>query len=484
MYTVYIHTNTFNNKKYIGITSLPPEKRWKEGKGYKNQPRFYNAIKKYGWDNFSHKILFSNLSEEEALLEEEKLIKHFKTTNSSFGYNVAEKGNICKGSNLIWINNGDKECKILKDSILPEGYQKGRIKGKRIYNNGVIEKKFFEGQEPKGWIKGSLNKNTLGKKVITDGKTHRFIKPNEKIPEGWSLGASPSMKNNKTTVIITSGETEIYITKKLEDPSVLEKGWYIMKKETFLQLRDKKLKYITNGKSNFLVDENLKTPKGWFEGKCLKQKRSSKGIIINIINSQGYILKLNLNDYNISDINIEQINKIIPEDWRILENSDLINYYNDIQISNKNGITGKICINNGVVNKYINIDEEIPEGWTKGPHSFKKSSRKRTGKGKLLWEKWRELNDLIVKTEFNLYKESCEKENKLPISYNSFRKNYKELICNEISNTYQINIKNINKNNFYKLIRKKFLIEKAKKLNINVDPLLIEALSNDLNKPI
>ena len=41
---VYIHINKINNKKYVGITSeKDPNKRWKNGLGYKQQI-FYKAI--------------------------------------------------------------------------------------------------------------------------------------------------------------------------------------------------------------------------------------------------------------------------------------------------------------------------------------------------------------------------------------------------------------------------------------------------------
>jgi predicted GIY-YIG superfamily endonuclease len=64
MYSVYIHINKSNNKKYIGITSQKPEKRWGNGKNYKKNTYIRRAIDKYGWDNFEHIILKTNLSSE------------------------------------------------------------------------------------------------------------------------------------------------------------------------------------------------------------------------------------------------------------------------------------------------------------------------------------------------------------------------------------------------------------------------------------
>ena len=61
-YTIYIHRNKINNKLYIGQTCQTPEKRWDNGRGYKTSERFYNAIQKYGWNNFEHIILYTNLS--------------------------------------------------------------------------------------------------------------------------------------------------------------------------------------------------------------------------------------------------------------------------------------------------------------------------------------------------------------------------------------------------------------------------------------
>ena len=80
VYSVYQHINVINNKKYIGITKQVPENRWgNEGINYKNSPRFYNAILKYGWDNFIHEILYTNLTKEEACKKEIELIKENRT---------------------------------------------------------------------------------------------------------------------------------------------------------------------------------------------------------------------------------------------------------------------------------------------------------------------------------------------------------------------------------------------------------------------
>lgn len=91
MYTIYKHT-TPNNKVYIGLTSLDAENRWRNGKGYKTQI-FFRAVKKYGWDNITHEILFTNLTKEEAEEKEILLIKLYKSNDKRFGYNIANGGN-------------------------------------------------------------------------------------------------------------------------------------------------------------------------------------------------------------------------------------------------------------------------------------------------------------------------------------------------------------------------------------------------------
>ena len=95
MYIVYQHKNKINNKVYIGITSRTPKERWgNQGCNYKTSPYFYNAIQKYGWDNFEHNILYTNLTKEEACKKEQELISHFNSMNREFGYNSTSGGGI------------------------------------------------------------------------------------------------------------------------------------------------------------------------------------------------------------------------------------------------------------------------------------------------------------------------------------------------------------------------------------------------------
>lgn len=97
-YSVYCHTNKINGKKYIGITKRKPEERWgNNGCHYKRCKLFYNAIRKYGCDNFEHDILFINLSKDEAVEKEKELIKKYNSNDNHYGYNLTKGGDGLNG---------------------------------------------------------------------------------------------------------------------------------------------------------------------------------------------------------------------------------------------------------------------------------------------------------------------------------------------------------------------------------------------------
>ena len=90
---VYCHTNKINGKRYIGITQNKPNRRWQNGYGYKDRnSHFYNAIKKYGWENFEHIILEENLTRKEASEKEKYYIRLYNTNNENYGYNITSGG--------------------------------------------------------------------------------------------------------------------------------------------------------------------------------------------------------------------------------------------------------------------------------------------------------------------------------------------------------------------------------------------------------
>ena len=88
---MYIHTSP-SGKVYIGIAK-DVKHRWRgNGNGYKGSTRIWYAIQKYGWDNFRHDIIATDLTRKEACDMEIELIAKCKSTDPSFGYNLESGG--------------------------------------------------------------------------------------------------------------------------------------------------------------------------------------------------------------------------------------------------------------------------------------------------------------------------------------------------------------------------------------------------------
>lgn len=89
-----MHRNKINDKVYIGQTNQKPERRWRNGEGYKDSPKFYNAIQKYGWNNFEHIILEIGNNQNWANEREQYWINFYDSFNNDFkGYNMTPGGN-------------------------------------------------------------------------------------------------------------------------------------------------------------------------------------------------------------------------------------------------------------------------------------------------------------------------------------------------------------------------------------------------------
>ena len=178
-YLIYKHTNKINGKNYVGQTGQNPEDRWKNGYGYKESyidengnkkySHFFNAIQKYGWDNFEHKVLIHGLTKEQADIWEKKLIKAWDLMNRDKGYNKKEGGSRGRHSDetiekIRQANIGKKhtENSRAKISIAKKGkkistYHKQKIRNAHIGKHvGVLNNMYGKTGE----------KNKLSKKVI------------------------------------------------------------------------------------------------------------------------------------------------------------------------------------------------------------------------------------------------------------------------------------------------------------------------------
>lgn len=92
-YTVYVHVNKENGRRYVGLTKNKPYKRWKRGEGYKLvRGDFYSDIQKYGWNSFEHLIIAEDLEYDDAIKLERELVRNWKTNDPEFGYNVSQGG--------------------------------------------------------------------------------------------------------------------------------------------------------------------------------------------------------------------------------------------------------------------------------------------------------------------------------------------------------------------------------------------------------
>ena len=155
-YTVYMHIFP-NSKKYIGITKQKPKKRWNNGKGYKHNNYIQNAIQKYGWNNIKHKILFSNLTKEEAEQKEIELIAKYKSNDKNYGYNIENGGHV---------NCVSEETKK-KLSIINKGKKVSQeTKEKMSKNNARI----WLGKKIDDKIRRKMSESHIGKKGNNKGK--------------------------------------------------------------------------------------------------------------------------------------------------------------------------------------------------------------------------------------------------------------------------------------------------------------------------
>ena len=198
-YSVYLHKNKINNKVYVGQTSNKPQYRWNNGNGYKDSPLFYNAILKYGWENFEHYILYTNLTLDKANQLEQYLIYRLRSNQRNFGYNILNGGKNYSHTQ----QQKQKQSEIMKNKWKDNNYKQNysnKIKEKwqnEEYRKKIIashsgEKSHFYGTNKKGENNPMFGRHhsQISKQKISEAKKE-YYKNNPDIHKGKN---NPSAK--------------------------------------------------------------------------------------------------------------------------------------------------------------------------------------------------------------------------------------------------------------------------------------------------
>lgn len=138
-YCVYRHVAP-NGKVYIGITSKAPNRRWRDGKGYWQNKHFSNAIKLYGWDNFTHEILYTDLTKEDACAKERELIAIHKSNSQEYGYNNSIGGENPAEGMHVSEETRRKHAEARLGKKMPPEYGKAISEAKKGKPNGLTGK--------------------------------------------------------------------------------------------------------------------------------------------------------------------------------------------------------------------------------------------------------------------------------------------------------------------------------------------------------
>lgn len=197
---IYKHTNKINGKSYIGQTKNI-KMRWRP-EGYKYCRKFYHAILKYGWDNFTHEIL-RECDETDVDFWEVYYIGFYDTINN--GYNL--EGGGCANKTV----SAETRALISKAGM----GRPSHFKGKTPWNKGLkmseeVRKKLSESHKGKRQplseeTKRKISQAQIGKKVSEETRKNLSIshkgKPSnnkgKKFDEKWRENLSKAHKGKK-----------------------------------------------------------------------------------------------------------------------------------------------------------------------------------------------------------------------------------------------------------------------------------------------
>lgn len=242
-FVIYIHTSP-SNKVYIGITTQEPKNRWGNGCNYASNKHFSSAIRKYGWVNFKHEILYDNLSEQEAKNKEIELIALYDSTNPNKGYNITLGGESGNGYHHTEYAR-QKISNAMKGRTSP---MKGRKQSEDAKNK--ISKANKAIVRRKGFHLSDDTKRKIGEahKGLPKPKSEEHIQKIAKAQKGKKINDETKRKISKSLSLWCSQNYEKILQLSL-DGVILNKWNNQSEAARFLKIKPSTLRlHISNGK--------------------------------------------------------------------------------------------------------------------------------------------------------------------------------------------------------------------------------------------
>lgn len=202
---IYKITNLINNKIYIGKTKYPIETRFKNHLWsiyhHKTKSLLYDAMNKYGKDNFKVEQIDQADSLEELNEKERYWISKLNSRNTSIGYNICKGGECGPGGPMF---KGHKHTEQTKQQMsIDRSGSKNANYGNRWNQSDDLkalhsrlssgENNGMYGKHHSNKTKELIRNSKKGKIWITNLKTlkTKFINPedlNLYIEQGWEKG--------------------------------------------------------------------------------------------------------------------------------------------------------------------------------------------------------------------------------------------------------------------------------------------------------
>lgn len=199
-------------KSYIGITIQKPSRRWREGKSYlRSDTKFSRAIKKYGWNNFTHEIL-----EEVKCATREEVVEKLKSLEIKYvaefdsyknGYNMTEGGDHVgnnKGETHAWYGKKHSE----------ESKQKMSISRIEYYKSGGKHPKGMKGKTHSEEYKERLRQEMTGEGNPFYGKTHTEESRQKTSQTLKEKGCCKGANNPSAKAVLCLETGEVFLTMK------------------------------------------------------------------------------------------------------------------------------------------------------------------------------------------------------------------------------------------------------------------------------